>query len=168
MSGINSPVPVLFHTRIRITTNRCSVRLDIRVGTIFKNKRCPLSTSAIFSPEIKPAQSVNATKLRDLDTFEKFFWLLEQSAPLFHAVVAEVNGATTIEQWKNAFNAMQIRYPLLSASIRKVPGKRPFFQKVRGVSVPLRIAPLTDSLVVEEEMENELQHPFGDGSGPLT
>jgi hypothetical protein len=127
-----------------------------------------LPTSAIFSPEIKPAQSVNATKLRDLDTFEEFFWLLEQSAPMFHAVVAEVNGATTIQQWKEALDAIQIRYPLLSASIRKVPGKRPFFQKVQGASMPVRIAPLTDSLVLEEEMEKELQHPFGDGSGPLT
>jgi hypothetical protein len=63
---------------------------------------------------------------------------------------------------------MQIRYPLLSASIRKVPGKRPFFEKVWGVSMPLRIAPLTDSLVLEDEMEKELQHPFGDGSSALT
>ena len=34
--------------------------------------------------------------------------------------------------------------------------------------MPLRIAPLRDSLVLEEEMEKELQKPFGDGSGPLT
>jgi hypothetical protein len=127
-----------------------------------------LSISAIFSPEVEHAQSVNAAKLRDLDTFEEFFWLMEQSAPLFHAVVAEVKGATTIEQWKDALNAIQIRYPLLSASIRKVPGKRPFFEKARGVSMPLRIAPLMDSLVLEEEMEKELQRSFGDGSGPLT
>ncbi len=124
--------------------------------------------STIFPLEVAPAQSVNATKLRNLDTFEEFFWLLEQSAPLFHAVVAKVNGTTTIEQWKEALDAIQIRYPLLSASIRKVPGKRPFFEKVWGVSMPLRIAPLTDSLVLEEEMEKELQHPFGDGSSPLT
>ena len=124
--------------------------------------------SAIFPLEVAPAQSVNATKLRNLDTFEEFFWLIEQSAPLFHAVVAKVNGTTTIEQSKEALDAIQIRYPLLSASIRKVPGKRPFFEKVWGVSMPLRIAPLTDSLVLEEEMEKELQHPFGDGSSPLT
>ena len=124
--------------------------------------------STIFPLEVAPAQSVNATTLRNLDTFEEFFWLLEQSAPLFHAVVAKVNGTTTIEQWKEALDAMQIRYPLLSASIRKLPGKRPFFEKVWGVSMPLRIAPLTDSLVLEEEMEKELQHPFGDGSSPLT
>jgi hypothetical protein len=123
---------------------------------------------AIFLPEVGHAQSVNATKLRDLDTFEEFLWLLEQSVPLFHAVVAEVSGMTTMKRWKNAFDAIQIRYPLLSASIRKVPGRRPFFEKVHGVSMPLRIVPLTDSLVLEEEMEKELQQSFGDGSGPLT
>jgi acetolactate synthase I/II/III large subunit len=34
--------------------------------------------------------------------------------------------------------------------------------------MPLRIAPLWDSLVLEEEMEKELQRSFCDGSGPLT
>jgi hypothetical protein len=124
--------------------------------------------SATFPPEVAPAQSMNAIKLRDLDTFEEFFWLLEQSVPLFHTVVAEVNGTTTIEQWKDALDAIQIRYPLLSASIRKTLGNRPFLEKVQGVLMPLRIAPLTDSMVLEEEMEKELQQSFGDGSGPLT
>ncbi|HTF70757.1 MAG TPA: hypothetical protein VK638_49610 [Edaphobacter sp.] len=124
--------------------------------------------SAIFVSDVERSQSVNETKLRDLDAFEELFWLLEQSAPLFHAIVAKVNGTTTIEQWKGALDAIQIRYPLLSASIRKIPGNRPFFEKVHGVSMPLRIKPLTDSLVLEEEMEKELQQPFGDGSGPLT
>lgn len=72
---------------------------------------------------------------------------------MFHAVVAEVNGATTMEQWKDALDAIQIRYPFLSASIRKEPGKRPFFEKERGASMPLWIEPLTDSLMLEEEMD---------------
>jgi hypothetical protein len=59
-----------------------------------------------------------------------------------HAVIVEVNGAATIEQWKGALNAIQIRYPLLSASILKAPGERPFFEKTPGASMPLRIAPL--------------------------
>jgi hypothetical protein len=140
-----------------------------RTGIALENTRGVfMSMSAIFPPEVEHAQSVNATRLRDLDTFEEFFWLVEQSAPVFHAVVVEVNGATTIEQWKGALDAMQVRYPLLSASIRKVPGKRPFFEKVRGACMPLRIAPLMDSLVLEEEMEEELQQSFGDGDGPLT
>jgi hypothetical protein len=64
--------------------------------------------------------------------------------------------------------AKGVRYPLLSASIRKLPGERPFFEKMSGVSMPLRIAYLMDSLVLEEGMEKELQKSFGDGSGPLT
>lgn len=124
--------------------------------------------SAVLSSSLEHAHNVNLTKLRDLDAFEEFFWLIEQSVPVFHTVIAEVNGATTIEQWERALDAVEVRYPLLSASIRKLPGERPFFEKLPGVSMPLRIAPLTDSLVLEEEMENELQKPFGDGSGPLT
>jgi hypothetical protein len=85
-----------------------------------------------------------------------------------HAVVVEVSGTTTIEQWKNALDVIQIRYPLLSASIRKVPGERPFFEKVSGVLMPLQTAHLSGSLVLEQEMEQELQKSFGDGSGPLT
>jgi hypothetical protein len=124
--------------------------------------------SAILAPNIEPTPSLNATRLRDLDAFEEFFWLVEQSTTLFHAVVAEVKGVTNIEQWKDAMDAIQIRYPLLSASIRKVPGERPFFEKVPGACMSLRIAPLRDSLVLEEEMEKELQKSFGNGSGPLT
>jgi hypothetical protein len=106
--------------------------------------------SAIFAPDAEHTQSVNATKLRDLDAFEEFFWLVEQSVTVFHVVVVEVSGATTIEQWKSALDAIQVRYPLLSASIRKVPGKRTFFEKVQGVSMPLRTAPLRNSLVLED------------------
>jgi hypothetical protein len=127
------------------------------------------SPSAVFAPDVEhDAQSVNATKLRDLDAFEELFWLLEQSVNVFHAVVAEVHGETTLQQWKDAMDAIQVRYPLLSASILKVPGKRPLFEKRRGVSMPLRIAPLGDSVILDEEMEIELQRSFGDGSGPLT
>jgi len=124
--------------------------------------------SATLVPSLEHAQYVKSRKLRDLDAFEEFFWLIEQSVPVFHAIIAEVKGATTIEQWESALDAVEARYPLVSASIGKLHGKRPFFEKLPGVSMPLRIAPLTDSLVLEEEMENELQKPFGDGSGPLT
>jgi hypothetical protein len=124
--------------------------------------------SAVLVPSLERAQNVNLTKLRELDAFEEFFWLIEQSVPVFHTIIAEVKGATTIEQWERALDAVEVRYPLLSASIRKLPGERPFFEKFPGVSMPLRIAPLRDSLLLEEEMEKELQKPFGDGSGPLT
>jgi NRPS condensation-like uncharacterized protein len=124
--------------------------------------------SATVVPRLEPALYVNSRKLRDLDAFEEFFWLIEQSVPVFHTIIAEVKGATTIGQWERALDAVEARYPLLSASIGKHRGKRPFFERIPGVSMPLRIAHLRDSLVLEEEMEKELQKPFGDGSGPLT
>ena len=124
---------------------------------------------AKFSPGVEHhVQSVNATKLRDLDAFEEFFWLVEQSVNVSHAVVVEVKGTTTIAQWQDALETVQVRSPLLSASIRKIPGRRPFFEKMHGTSMPLWMAPLTDSLVLEDEMEKQLQRSFGDGSGPLT
>jgi NRPS condensation-like uncharacterized protein len=125
--------------------------------------------SPIFARDIgRHIQSANTPKLRDLDALEEFLWLVEQNVNVSHAVVAEVKGSTTIGQWRSALDAIQLRYPLLTASILKIPGKRPFFEKTRRVAMPLQIAPLTDSLVLEEEMEKELQKSFGDGSGPLT
>src|SRR5260370_2349822 len=131
-------------------------------------RRCRLSLSTVIASDLEHAQSGNATRLRDLDAFEEFFWLVEQNVNVSHAVVVEVKGTTTIGQWQDALEAVQIRYPLLSASIRKVHGRRRFFEKKRGTAMPLRMAPLTDSLVLEDEMERELQQSFGDGSGPLT
>jgi hypothetical protein len=127
-----------------------------------------LSLSTVIASDLEHAQSGNATRLRDLDAFEEFFWLVEQNVNVSHAVVVEVTGTTTIGQWQDALEAVQIRYPLLSASIRKIPGRRPFFEKMHGTAMPLRMAPLRDSLVLEDEMEKELQRSFGDGSGPLT
>ena len=127
-----------------------------------------MSLSTAIALDLEHAEFGNTTRLRDLDAFEEFFWLVEQSVNVSHAVVVEVRGTTTIAQWQDALEALQIRYPLLSASIRKIPGRRPFFEKKPGTAMPLRMAPLRDSLVLEEEMEKELQHSFGDGSGPLT
>jgi hypothetical protein len=131
-------------------------------------RRCLLSLSTVIPSDLEEAQLGNTTRLRDLDAFEEFFWLMEQSVNVSHAVVVEVKGTTTIAQWQDALDAVQIRYPLLSASIRKIPGQRPFFEKKHGTSLPLRMAPLMNSLVLEEEMEKELERSFGDGSGPLT
>ena len=127
-----------------------------------------MSLSTVIASDLEQARFGEATKLRDLDAFEEFFWLLEQRINVSHAVVVEVKGTTTIAQWQDAMDAVQIRYPLLSASIRKIPGRRPFFEKNHRESMPLRIARFRDSLVLEEEIERELERSFGDGSGPLT
>jgi hypothetical protein len=70
--------------------------------------------SPIFASGIERAKSANSTKLRDLDAFEEFFWLVEQRVNTSHAIIAEVRGSTNSGPWKDALNAIQIRYPLLS------------------------------------------------------
>ncbi|MBV9877440.1 MAG: hypothetical protein JO025_22115 [Verrucomicrobia bacterium] len=59
------------------------------------------------------AKHVNPS-LRPLGTFEHFFWLLDQNRPVHFALAAQVQGATEIEQWRNALDLVQRRHPLLS------------------------------------------------------
>ena len=125
-----------------------------------------MSTSVLSSPV--SASSVNIQKLRNLDAFEETFWLFEQNVPIVHALTAEVEGATTVEQWQNALDAVQRKHPHLSASIRKIPGERPYFQSVQDAAISLRLVPLVEPVVLAEEMEKALQESFGDGSRELT
>ena len=106
-------------------------------------------------------------KLRALDAFEEVFWLLEQTAPRAPVLVGEVEGATTVEAWEDGLRAVQRKYPLLSARITKSPGGRPFFAYAADARVPFRVVPLTEHLVIEEEMGRAIDESFGDGSVPL-
>jgi hypothetical protein len=118
----------------------------------------------ISSPDLP---SANAQKIRDLDSFEEMFWMIEQNLPIYHVLAAEVKGETEVAEWRSALARVQKRHPLLSASIRKDPGERPYFVRTHGIPVPLRIEPWSDELVLHEEMEKELNGSFGDSSGPL-
>jgi Condensation domain len=112
---------------------------------------------SIFTPE----------KIRDLDSYEEFFWLLEQSVPMLGVIAAEVDGETTVAQWEHALMEVQGRYPLLSASIRKASNQRPYFARTSGTQIPLQVSVLSESTVLSSEMEEVLQNSFGDGSGSL-
>jgi hypothetical protein len=128
--------------------------------------RCRLTVSAanVFSsPEVAVPSSLQ--KIRDLDSFEEVFWLIEQNLAAYYVLAVEVEGATTVNEWRAALEAVQRRHPLLSASIHKQPGERPYFVRTQGVPIPLRVEAWTDTLVLHEEMEKELNGSFGDGSG---
>jgi hypothetical protein len=105
--------------------------------------------------------------LRQLDSFEEHFWLMEQVARRGHVLAAEINGQTRIESWHEALQELQKAYPLLQASIGKISGQRPFFYSVPERPMPLRAEPLTPLFSVTESIERELSAPFKDGE-PLT
>jgi hypothetical protein len=117
------------------------------------------------SPEVSMPSSLQ--KIRDLDSSEEVFWLFEQNVPIYYVLAVEVEGATNVDEWRAGLAAVQTRHPLLSASIRKQPGERPYFVRTQGIPVPLRIERWSETLVLHEEMEKELNGSFGDGSGPL-
>jgi len=93
-------------------------------------------------------------KLRILDGLEEYFWLSENTLPRTTMILAEVEGATTVEAWRNAFRRVRRRYPLLSARVRKNPGERPYFENLPDTEHPLRVMPLEgadfDSLIAQE------------------
>src|SRR5262252_7543365 len=93
-------------------------------------------------------------RLRILDGLEEYFWLSENSFPRTTMILAEVEGATTAEAWRDALARVQQRYPLLSARICKNPAERPYFESLPGAPLPLRVMPLEganfDALIAGE------------------
>jgi NRPS condensation-like uncharacterized protein len=122
-----------------------------------------LDTSS--SPDL--SRLTGPQKIRDLDYLEEMLWLFEQNFPLYHVLAVEVEGSASVDEWRAGLGAVQRRYPHLSACIRKEPGKRPYFARMEGVAVPLRVKSWTNKLVLHEEMAKELDGSFGDGNGPL-
>lgn len=116
---------------------------------------------------LAPENAFEPDKIRTLDSYEEFFWLLEQSVPMQGMIAAEVVGETTVTQWEHALTEVQGRYPLLSASIRKTSKQRPYFARTNGTTIPLEVSVLSDGTLLVNEMEGVLQNSFGDGSGSL-
>jgi hypothetical protein len=113
-------------------------------------------------------QSVRAAVLpRSLDSFEEMFWHFEQIIPYAPVLAVELDGTIDPSQWKTHLRAVQLRYPLLRAQIKKIPGSRPYFASTNGVEIPFLAVALEKRDQVETAMERELEIGFGNGSGAL-
>lgn len=106
------------------------------------------------------------SNLRTLDAIEEFLWLVEQRVSRVCVLLGEIEGETTIDEWRIALRKVQPRFPLLSASIGKVRGERPYFASLRE-PMELRVVPLDEIVSFDEEMTKEVQKGFGDASGLL-
>jgi len=100
---------------------------------------------------------------RTLDGFEEHFWLKEQIVRCGHILAADVEGATTLDQWQIAFAALQKAYPVLSVSILKEDGARPLFYSLVSAPQLLSIQPLSACASLESRAEEILLLPFRDG-----
>ncbi|MBV8586320.1 MAG: hypothetical protein JO308_08545 [Verrucomicrobia bacterium] len=113
-------------------------------------------------------QPTIVSKLRSLGSFEELFWLVDQHRPIHFAMAAEIEGETTIEQWRHALNLLQRRHPLLSVSIQKEGNSAPCFIRRPSMPIPLRVVQGIDiTRDWELEAEFELSQPFAPETAPL-
>jgi hypothetical protein len=93
-------------------------------------------------------------------------WLLDQSSRVHFALAAEIAGYTTVEEWRSALDALQQRHPLLSACIDSSHSSIPYFRRVEGAPIPLRVVEDVPARW-ESEVEAELQKQFDPEQAPL-
>ncbi|ADV84877.1 phthiocerol/phthiodiolone dimycocerosyl transferase family protein [Terriglobus saanensis] len=121
----------------------------------------------VADPVLSASPVASTPQMPSMGSFQEFYWLLEQLCSFSFVLLAEVEGETTVEDWQRAADLVQARYPLLSVSIRKENGKRPYFVP-NPEPIRVRVVPMSSISSLTDEMEQEQRNPFGDGSGVLT
>jgi hypothetical protein len=125
------------------------------------------STETIINAETTDASTPHPKDLiRPLGAGEEFMWLLDLSSRIHFALAAEVEGRTTVEEWRAALDALQRRHPLLSVCIDSNHSRIPHFRHVKGEPIPLRVVETVD-MRWERELERELRTQFDPRQAPL-
>jgi hypothetical protein len=111
---------------------------------------------------------------RMLGSSEHIFWLLGKSVGSPVVMMAEVSGCAEERAWRNAFDALQCRHPLLQARIAKTRTHRPFFERCGDAKIPVGFhghpqwtGDKSYEARLDELLGVELSRPFNDTCGPL-
>jgi hypothetical protein len=104
--------------------------------------------------------------LRPLGALEELFCLFDQHFPTNGAFAAQITGYTTVQQWRDALDAIQQRHPLLSACIDTTFNRVPHFRRVPGRRIPLRVVPSAYARW-QREIAEEVNGPFVPDQAPL-
>jgi hypothetical protein len=104
--------------------------------------------------------------LRPLGAFEELFCLFDQHFPTNGALAAQITGYTTVQQWRDALDAVQQRHPLLSACIDTTFNRVPHFRRVTGQCIPLRVV-TSPNARWQREIAEEVNEPFTPDQAPL-
>src|SRR5215510_6757421 len=62
-----------------------------------------------------------------------------KTGPRAFAHAIEVTGTTTVELWRDALNALQQSQPFFSVQIDVDSNNRPYFRRVEGAPIPMRV-----------------------------
>jgi hypothetical protein len=121
-----------------------------------------------IEPEVLMNVTSGASLIRRLSWTERLFWLLDQNSPRHFVMAAQVDGHTSVDQWRGALDAVQRRHPLLSAGIEVGDDGNPYFYRVAVAPIPLRV--LRGGMLgyeLEAELAFELGLPFDPRRAPL-
>lgn len=118
------------------------------------------------SQELQPLEPLTSDLLRPLGALEELFCLFDQQFPVNAALAAEITGPTTVQQWRDALDALQRRHPLLSVCIDTAYNRVPHFRHVAGQPIPLRVV-TSPSARWQQEIAEEITAPFKPDQSPL-
>ena len=105
--------------------------------------------------------------LRYLGTFEHLHWLFSQTGPRAFAHAIEVTGTTTVEQWRAALKAWQQSQSFFSVQIDVDSNNRPYFRRVDGAPIPMRVLDGKLSTSWEAELGKEVSTMVAADRAPL-
>ena len=105
--------------------------------------------------------------LRELDSLERFHWLMCLNHSNHIVMGAEISGATTSEMWRYALKELQHRHPFLNVFIDRNANSKLAYRRFEGCDIPFIIKDRKSSLQWQEEFERELAVPFDTSIAPL-
>jgi NRPS condensation-like uncharacterized protein len=103
---------------------------------------------------------------RQLGIEEHTLWLYDQAAPCHFAVTAKIVGELSIEQLQKTLVWVQQRHPLLRGKIALDQSGYPWFVEELA-NIPLRVVKRQSEQQWQQEVEQEIAHPFDWNQAPL-
>ncbi|HFI3447117.1 TPA: condensation domain-containing protein [Escherichia coli] len=105
--------------------------------------------------------------LRPLGALEKYTWLIDVFGPKHFTVSAEIEGQTTLNEWIQAINKLQMRHPLICSGVdTNHNGELCFFYDDNAI-IRVRTVNLRKVSSLENEIEREYASPFSEGDYSL-
>ncbi|MGA3034478.1 MAG: condensation domain-containing protein [Terracidiphilus sp.] len=106
-------------------------------------------------------------KLRPLSGFEYLFWAIEKINGFNFGIAVSFRGTIAHSRWRDAFDRVQKRHPLLDAGIHEDDPCAPYFGRGAGLPIPVQFLRRTSSTAWQRAMETEIAEPFDLATGPL-
>lgn len=90
---------------------------------------------------MREIESLNTDSETELSGLEQIYYMFDASTPTHVCLAIEVEGATSIEQWRTAVSKVADRTPLLSSRIVRNTAGQLVFQGPSDIALPFHVSP---------------------------